>query len=293
MNDQAQSLRRLMSMRASSESDPSSGQTRVITVTSGKGGVGKSNFTLNFALALQARGHKVLIFDADMGLANLDTLMGVSPRYNLYHLLKQNKSIQAIIHECYGGLQFIAGGSGVTELLHLSEQELDIFKREIERLNGVVDFIIFDTGAGLSNETLRFILSADETIIVTTPEPPSITDAYAVMKMVKGLGHEVNFRLVVNRATDLREGTQTADKIRMAAHRFLQTDVPALGYVLDDSNVSKAVKMQKPFTVAYPHSSASRSIANIADRFLSGSTSQPSANAGIKGFLYRMFKRVK
>ncbi|GIP33086.1 MinD/ParA family protein [Paenibacillus sp. J2TS4] len=291
MNDQAQSLRKLMRMKAAEEK-PAFSHTRVITVTSGKGGVGKSNFTLNFALALQARGRKVLIFDADIGLANLDVLMGVTPRYNLYHLVKQNRSIWSIIHEGYGGLKFIAGGSGFTDLLHLSEEELGMFSEQIQRLDGHVDYIIFDTGAGLSNETLQFIVSADETIVVTTAEPPSITDAYAVIKMVKGLGHDVAFRLVVNRVSGPKEGKQTADKFRIAAHRFLEMDIPILGYIPDDNCVPKAVKLQKPFTVAYPHCIASRSIHDLADRFLSGLAPQ-APQAGIRGFLHSMLRWKK
>ena len=130
------------------------------------------------------------------------------------------------------------------------------------QLNGYVDFIIFDTGAGLSKETLKFILAAEETIVVTTPEPTSITDAYAIIKMVNSMGHDVSFKLVINRVTDAKEGKHTADKISLVAKQFLNIQIPTLGFVDDDPAVSKAVKKQIPFTIAFPNSAASRSHSN-------------------------------
>src|SRR5690606_19889819 len=134
------------------------------------------------------------VFDADIGLANIDVLMGVSPKYNLYHLLKREKTLNEIIYNGYQGLQFIAGGSGFNDLIRLTEEEVQYFSKEVEQLNGQVDYILFDTGAGLSKETLTFILAAQETIVVTTPEPTSITDAYAIIKMVTNMNHRVDFK---------------------------------------------------------------------------------------------------
>jgi flagellar biosynthesis protein FlhG len=289
MTDQAQGLRNLVQIK----NEHSTRQTRVITVTSGKGGVGKSNFTLNFALTLQSRGYKVLVFDADIGLANIDVLMGVSSKYSLYHLLKKEKTIWEIIQKGYNDLEFIAGGSGFNDLLRLTDDELNYFADQVNQLNGYVDFIIFDTGAGLSKETLKFILAAEETIVVTTPEPTSITDAYAIIKMVNSMGHKVPFTLVINRVTDLKEGKQTADKISLVAKQFLHIDIPTLGYIDDDSSVSKAVKKQIPFTIAFPNSAATKDINVLVDRFIAGQQQGESLNAGIKGFLSRMIKLLK
>ncbi|MEX2462223.1 MAG: MinD/ParA family protein [Paenibacillaceae bacterium] len=291
MNDQAQSLRNLV--QSHNEIQPRT--TKVITVTSGKGGVGKSNFTLNFALTLQTKGYKVLVFDADIGLANIDVLMGISPKFNLYHLLKREKTIWEIIHKGYHDLEFIAGGSGFSDLLRLSEEELDYFAEQVGQLNGHVDFIIFDTGAGLSKETLKFILAAQETIVVTTPEPTSITDAYAIIKMVNNMDFKVPFRLVINRVTDDKEGKYTADKISLVAKKFLQIDIPTLGYVPDDNLVSKAVKRQIPFSIAFPNSSASRSIKELADHYIMGLnvTEVETQVSGVKGFLSKMIKLLK
>ncbi|GGG12258.1 MinD/ParA family protein [Paenibacillus abyssi] len=290
MTDQAQALRKLVSV---SEQKDDERATRIVTVTSGKGGVGKSNFSLNFALTLQRQGHRVLIFDADIGMANIDVLMGFSAPYNLYHLLKREKNIWEIIQQGPHGLHFIAGGSGFTDLLDLSSSELDYFAEQIGKLHGHYDLILFDTGAGLSKETVRFIVSAQETVVVTTPEPTSITDAYALIKMVTAMNHNVDFKLVVNRAADAREGKQTADKIRLVAKQFLELEIPVLGIVLDDANVTKAVKKQVPFSLAYPGGDAAKGIDEIARRFMDGSSAVTDTESGIKGFIHRMFRLKK
>lgn len=293
MNDQAQTLRDLVRTRP--DLHPGARTTKIITVTSGKGGVGKSNFTLNFALTLQSKGYKVLVFDADIGLANIDVLMGITPKYNLYHLLKKEKTIWDIIHTGYNGLEFIAGGSGFTDLVRLSEEQLDYFADQVSQLQGHCDIILFDTGAGLSKETLKFILAAEETIVVTTPEPTSITDAYAIIKMVNNMEPSVAFKLVINRVTDTKEGKQTADKITLVAKKFLQKDIPTLGYVADDSNITKAVKKQVPFTIAFPNSAATHDLIEMSELFMQGHSFDPSQHqaSGVKGFLSRMLKFVK
>lgn len=291
MSDQAQALRNLIQRRHS----PEERTTRIITVTSGKGGVGKSNFTLNFALTLQAKGYKVLIFDADIGLANIDVLMGTSAKYSLYHLLKKEKTISEIISTGPNGLQFIAGGSGFADLLRLTEEQLETFAQQIERLNGSVDYILLDTGAGLSKETLKFIVAAHETIVVTTPEPTSLTDAYAIIKMVHSMGHNVSFKLVVNRVADFKEGKQTADKICMVAKRFLDLEIPCLGYIRDDANVTKSVKKQVPFSIAFPGSPASKGVEDIASSFLDNRSwdGTPAGSDGMKGFIHKMLGLLK
>ena len=289
MKDQAEGLRNLVQI----QNDKGTKATRIITVTSGKGGVGKSNFTLNFALTLQSKGYKVLVFDADIGLANIDVLMGISSKYNLYHLLKKEKTIWEIIQKGYNDLDFIAGGSGFNDLLRLTDEELDYFAEQVMQLNGYVDFIIFDTGAGLSKETLKFILAAEEAFVVTTPEPTSITDAYAIIKMVNSMGHDVSFKLVINRVTDAKEGKHTADKISLVAKQFLDIQIPTLGFVDDDPAVSKAVKKQIPFTVAFPNSAASRSLQLLVDNYMNGYRVIDTPTSGVKGFLNKMMKLLK
>ncbi|MBW4083263.1 MinD/ParA family protein [Paenibacillus sp. S150] len=291
MMDQAQSLRRLVSSQDPIRAAGTGASARIITVCSGKGGVGKSNFTLNFALALKSMGKRVLLFDADIGMANIDVLMGVSAKYNLYHLLKREALIGDIIQKGPNGLPFIAGGSGMDELFSLSEADLSYFTDEIAGIADTMDFILFDTGAGLSKETMKFIASADDCLVVTTPEPTAITDAYALMKVVNNSYPEVSFKLIVNQAGDEKEATGTSDKIRMAASRFLQLEVSFLGFISSDTHVVQAVKRQIPFSVAFPNSAAAKDVHRLALSYLAADSADTTKVQGIKGFISKWLKR--
>ncbi|WP_068786036.1 MinD/ParA family protein [Paenibacillus phocaensis] len=295
MSDQAQALRQLVSsLGDSAESKARKGSAKILTISSGKGGVGKSNFTLNFALALKSLGRKVLIFDADIGMANIDVLMGVRPRYNLYHLLKGEKNITEIVELGSNALPFIAGGSGLADLFSLSEGDLNYFTSQIEMISEEMDFILFDTGAGLSKETLKFITAADECLVVTTPEPTSITDAYALIKVVHGMEVDIPFRLVINRVSGELEAKQVADKISLVARRFLNMEIPTLGYLSDDSHVMQAVKKQVPFSIAFPGCSAARDIQRLAQAYLNVPQTKPTDTlSGIKGFMHKWLKLAK
>jgi len=288
MNDQAEALRQLVKLRSASEHKVN---TRCISVASGKGGVGKSNFSLNFALALKRLGKKVLIIDADIGMANIDVLMGTAAKYNLYHLIKNEKTIWDIISLGPEGIHYIAGGSGLLELVRLKDQEINNFAVEISKLQGQYDYIIFDTGAGLSKETAEFIIASDETLVVTTPEPTSITDAYALIKMVNSLNPEQTFKLIVNRCTSTDEGKNTAANFIEVSKRFIDIDIPLLGMIVDDQHVSKAVKKQMPLLMLFPESMASKSILSIARNYLN--IPHTVEASGLKGFLHKMFKRSR
>lgn len=299
MNDQAQSLRKLVSIREKAQSldqqnDQGSRLAKFITVSSGKGGVGKSNFTLNFALSLQSLGKKVLIFDADIGMANIDVLMGTSSRYNLLHLLQREKSIHEIVSKGPNGLSYISGGSGMANLISLSESDVQYFTSQIDLLASQMDYIIFDTGAGLSKENIQFITSADECLVVTSPEPTAITDAYALIKIIHGIDQDVNFQLIINRVDDEKEALFTANKIKLVAQKFLDVDIPMLGYISDDSHVVQAVKKQVPFTMAFPNCVASKDIQRLAKRYaIVPSTSELGTLTGIKGFMHKWLQRTK
>lgn len=299
MNDQAQSLRKLVSIRERSRSldqqnDQGSRLAKFITVTSGKGGVGKSNFSLNFALSLQSLGKKVLIFDADIGMANIDVLMGTSSKYNLHHLLQREKSIQEIVAKGPNGLSYISGGSGMASLISLSEHDVQYFTSQIELLASQMDYIIFDTGAGLSKENIQFITSADECLVVTTPEPTAITDAYALIKVIHGIDQDVAFQLVVNRVDDEKEALFTANKIKLAAQKFLDVNIPMLGYISDDYHVVQAVKKQIPLLMAFPNGGASKDIQRLAKRYaVTPSALERDTLTGIKGFMHKWLQRTK
>ncbi|MFG0212225.1 MinD/ParA family protein [Brevibacillus porteri] len=282
MRDQAEQLRERMLQNKKTR------PTRLVTVTSGKGGVGKSNFSLNFGLGLIEKGHKAVLFDLDLGLANLDVLMGITPKKHLFHLLEPDTTVWDIIEHGPGGLEFIAGGSGFTQIMQLDDHKLDRLFSHLDPLQGYADTIIFDTGAGFSKESMRFMLSSDEVILVTTPEPPAITDAYAVIKMLHARNPAVSIRLVINRASSEREGKMTADKLAMVSKRFLNMDIQSLGYVSDDPYVSKAVKLQRPFLLTYPQSQAARSIRNLVERYLDRPVTSDASVSGLKGFLAKL-----
>lgn len=294
MKDQAASLRSMVAMPNGVQGrGHDSRSSKIITVASGKGGVGKSNFTLNFALSLQAMGQKVLVFDADIGMANIDVLMGTSSPYNLYHLLYRQKSIQEIIQLGASGLPYIAGGSGMKELFSLSDRDLEFFAGQVEEIAQEMDYVIFDTGAGLSRENMKFIGAADECLIITTPEPTSITDAYALVKVMHGQENATPFRMIVNRVEDQQEAERVADKIAGVAKRFLQIDIPLLGYISDDVQVVKAVKKQVPYSLAFPNAKASRDIVKLAHHYLAAPAAPGSETlTGIRGFMRKWLKRT-
>jgi len=288
MYDQAEALRKLVKQNTEQHNQK---KTKLLSVTSGKGGVGKSNFSLNFSIALQRLGKSVLVIDADIGMANIDVLMGANSQYNLYHLVKNEKTIWDIINVGPEGLNYIAGGSGLLELVRLSDEEIKRFGDEILKLQGQYDYIIFDTGAGLSKETAQFITASDETIVVTTPEPTSITDAYALIKMVNSIDEGTTFKMVVNRTSDRDEGFRTANNIASATKRFLNVDIPTIGYIVDDVHVSKSVKKQVPLLLLFPDCEAAKSIKGIAQQYLNLPVA--STSNGIKGFLHKFFRRTR
>lgn len=282
MIDQAKALRdKMQQKKVKKDRRP----TRVIAVTSGKGGVGKSNFALNFALSLVAQGKKVLIFDVDLGFANIDVLLGRSPEETIATMLDKDLSIWDIIEEGPNGLQFISGGTGFDEVFRLDEDKMNKFFTELSQLQGHVDYIILDTGAGLSYENLRFILAADDVILVTTPEPTSITDAYSVVKMVQGKDPNVHMKLVVNQCTSDKEGRQTADNFQQVTGKFLNKEIGMLGFIPSDVHVPSAVKKQVPFTIAYPNSQAARAMQKLAFDFLELPVPY---KLGLKGFLLKI-----
>lgn len=283
MYDQAHRLRQMVAAR-----QKETFETRILAITSGKGGVGKSNCTLNLGLGLCKAGKKVIVLDADIGFANIDVLMGLSPAKSLAHLFDCHTKIWEIMEHGPEGLQFIAGGSGFQDLLTLNESQIQYVVSQLQELQGYADYILIDTGAGLNPQTLRFLLSADEVFVITTPEPTSITDAYALIKLVSNRDRNVKIRLLVNRVSTPSEGEQTAEKIRLVAERFLQLRLESLGFVFEDPAISKAVKLQVPFISRFPDSRASRCMQQITARILESRGETNIKKRGMGNFLQRM-----
>lgn len=283
MRDQAVQLREKMKRN---KTQPAPCATRVLAVTSGKGGVGKSNFTLNFALALIARGKSVLIVDADIGFANIDILFGHVPKETITSLLEKGLAIGDVMEEGPLGVKLIAGGQGFSGLLELDGEKMGRFVEALASLQGQVDFVLLDTGAGLSENNMRLLLAADEVLVVTTPEPTSITDAYSVVKMMHAKDPDAAVRLVVNQCTDGKEGQQTAANFAGVAGRFLSKDIQTLGVLPADPHVPRAVKKQEPFLLAHPNAPASKAMQRLAAGYLQ----LPSPfKIGLRGFVMKLF----
>lgn len=291
MVDQAQLLRDYIKKRQKNrENAPEAKRhsTKILSVTSGKGGVGKSNFTVNFALKLAEAGKKILIIDADFGLSNVDVLLGITPKYDLSHVLRKERALSEVICQGPNGIGFISGGSGVYDLLVMGNNDIDYVLEELENIEDEMDYIIFDTGAGINENNIRLIGSSNEVLLITTPEPPAVVDAYAVAKMLHRENSGAKLRLVINRAESKDEATKISDNFINVSRNYLKLDIEALGYVADDSAVVKAVKSQKPFVISYPSSKAAKNMVNISRRYMELPETEGS---GLRSFINRMLGR--
>lgn len=287
MTDQAEQLREIM--RSRNENNSGNSKTRVIAVSSGKGGVGKTNMSINIAIAYAQLGKKVLVMDADLGLANVNVAMGIIPRYNLYHLIRQKKKMKDIIINTDFGIQIVAGASGFSKIANLSDDEREHFIDEIATMDAV-DVIVIDTSAGVSSNVLDFIAAADDAIIVTTPEPTAITDAYGIIKIIATEIDNMNLgiKLIVNRVKSVTEGKKVSERVINIASQFLNLKVDYLGYVYDDPQVSQAILKQKPFMIVDPDSKASICIKHIVSRL---EKVEYKEGGGLKKFLNRLVGR--
>lgn len=266
------------------------GMTRVIAITSGKGGVGKTTFTINLAIALAKQGQRVYIVDVDLGSANVDVLMRLTPKYNITHLLSGEKNLIEITLQGPENIGIIPGGSGLQELTQLSETQFAKFIHSFNQLDGLADIILLDTGAGVSRDVSNFLLAADEIILVTTTEPHAIMDAYSITKVMQNLNSKAKQRLVVNRVEDSNEASVVSNRLINVIKYYLKTDVEYLGYICDDRVVSRSIKEQNPLMISYPTSIPAKNITSIANSLLC----KPTINQeGISGFINKMISIFK
>lgn len=285
MLDQAESLRKLVSDKNNELSKKQTSSMKIITVTSGKGGVGKSNFVVNLAVTLQKKGKKVLIFDADLGMGNDDVLLGLYPKYNIFDIIFTTKKIEDIIIEGPCGISLIPGGSGLNKVQELNEKERQLFLKELDSIEDY-DYLLMDTGAGVSKDILSFISASEELIVITTPEPTSLTDAYSLIKATDHFKLQTKAKIVVNRAFTKEEGQETFNKMLRAVSRFLKIEIDYLGCILDDRKLVQSVRAQKPFVLLYPNCDASENIESIAKKIIGESESQ---SEGVKGLFKKLF----
>jgi flagellar biosynthesis protein FlhG len=257
MEDQAEKLREMMRQKNNTfdrtAKTREGKKTRIITVTSGKGGVGKTNVSVNMALAYARIGKKVVVMDADLGLANVNVMLNMIPKWNLYHVIRKQKTMKEIMVETEYGISIVAGASGFSKIANLTEDERQNFIEELDTLSNA-DIIIIDTSAGVSSNVLDFIAAADDVVIITTPEPTAITDAYGIIKIIATEIDSLNMglKLVVNRVKSVSEAKKVADRMTSIAGQFLNLKVEYLGFIYDDAAVSQAVLRQRPFMVVDP-----------------------------------------
>lgn len=291
--DQAQQLRNVI--KAKNQNNIKA--ARVITITSGKGGVGKSNLAVNLAIQLRKKGQRVIIFDADFGLANIEVMFGVIPQYNLSSLIYQNRSIREIITPGPMDIGFISGGNGILGLNNLTREQILLLVKNISELNELADVIIIDTGAGVSDQVLEFVLASPEVLLVTTPEPSSLTDSYSLLK---ALYRNPNFieggttiHVVANKVQSVEDGQMVYDKLKSVVEQFLNGNINYLGMIPQDGALERAVRQQKIVSVTDPESDASKGFEVLTTNLLEGTHYQVKMRRGIGQMFSHLLNRQK
>ncbi|MBK0008248.1 MULTISPECIES: MinD/ParA family protein [Priestia] len=284
MNDQAAVLRE----KVLKKHQNSLRNCKTIAVLSGKGGVGKSNLSLNLSLALTKKKQRVLLFDMDIGMGNIDILIGQTASYTMVDLLEKKLSIQQIIKKGPQDLAYVAGGTGVSSVFEWSPSDLAHLIQELSSLTNQYDYMIFDVGAGMSESVLKFLKAVDEMIVVTTPEPTSITDAYAAIKLAASYSVSAPVRLIINKTLSDKEGNETYERFNRAVQQFLNISISLLGIVPNDQAVQKAVNRQMPFLLQNPASKASISLIEMVNMLI---PQDNRTTAKTEGMFIRRLKR--
>ena len=290
-SDQAWELRRIV--EAQRKEERGFGNMRTIAILSGKGGVGKSNLALALSCAMADKGKRVVLLDADLGLANIDILSGITSKYNLSHIINGSRSLKEVLVQLEDNVWILPGGSGLKALADLDDLSLTEFITSLEALEEMADVLIIDTGAGIHRAVLSFASAVDTALLVTTPEPTSVRDAYGVVKAIKTSAIAVRPELsfVVNMAASESEAREVSGRLRQAVNRFLEIRLSYSGYVLNDEYVVKAVRHRSTFFRLYPLSGAAECVRRLADVLLGGAadfSEFASPSKGLKAFFLRL-----
>lgn len=287
--DQAQQLRNIVKLSNQRINQIS----RVITVTSGKGGVGKSNSAVNLAIHLKRLGKRVIIFDADFGLANIEVMFGTIPKYDLRDLIFNGKNIKEIITLGPQDIGFVSGGSGISGLANLNRKQIEILVSNLAELDALADYIIIDTGAGISDAVLEFVMVSKEILLVITPEPTSMTDSYSLLKVLNNnqrfQPEESKIKVLSNRANSYHEGMTSYYKLNTVVKKFLNLNISLLGVIPNDDNVQKAIIKQTPVSLLYPNSKAVKAYEDMAKLLVNDITKYQS-KIGIAGMFNELLK---
>lgn len=289
--DQAEGLRNIIKQ----QNQKLVSNARVITVTSGKGGVGKSSTAINLALQFRKLGKRVIILDADFGLANIEVMFGVIPQYNLSDIMYKGKELRDIIVEGPEGVGFISGGSGIAKLNNLDQEKIKRLVYKLSELEQLADVVIIDTGAGIAPSVLEFVASSAEVMLVITPEPTSITDAYALLKalnMFPGYNKEdTRIHVLCNRVNSEAEGLNLYEKLNMVVRKFLNINLTMLGCIPQDYSVAKAVMKQKPVSLMYPNAASTKAFEKVAKSLMDHGEQGHSQKVGIGRFFVNVLNR--
>jgi flagellar biosynthesis protein FlhG len=284
--DQANSLRQLAAAGRIARSP-----LKVYAVTSGKGGVGKTNITANLATVMARAGKRVLVIDADLGLANTEIIMGVKPRYHFGDLITRGLSIEDVMVECPGGAMLLPAGSGVAALTHLTDEQKMRFVEAVDPLEEMFDIVLIDSGAGIGENVIFFVGAAQEAILVISPEPTSLVDAYAAVKVLSQKAGVQTFNVIVNPIVDEMAARGVFQKLTTVTGKFLEAKVRHMGYVPRDENLHRAIMAQRPVCEMFPSSPSARAIAVIAARFMEDKTpSDGAVGGGLKLMWQRLFR---
>lgn len=287
--DQAETLRSLRD-RLSERRTPVSRKhsaARVFSVTSGKGGVGKTAVVANVAVSLARQGKKILIIDADLGLANIDVVFGLTPRYNLNHFFNGENSLAGIIVDGPAGIKILPAGSGVQKFTHLDAQQKMLFIEGLDSLHEDFDVVLIDTEAGISENVTYFNVAAQHIMVVTTPDPTAMTDAYALMKLLSTQYHQKNFHLIVNMVKDADEGLDIYQKLTMVANRFLDISIDYLGAIPFDKRMRETVRRQRAMVELYQSGKTSAAFEALAREM--STFAQPSQPKGTLQFFWNRY----
>ena len=289
--DRAEQLRSIIKANQT----PRATLSRVITVTSGKGGVGKSNTSINLAIQFRKMGQRVIILDADFGLANIEIMFGTVPKYNLCDLIYQGKNIKEIITWGAGEVGFISGGSGIVGMSNLSKEYLNYIIQNLAQLDAIADIIIIDTGAGISDAVLEFLVASGEIILVTTPEPTSITDSYSLLK---ALNRHPRFskdaskiKVLANRVNKSSDGDVLFNKLEVVANRYLKLPLTYLGAVPWDRQLTEAVMQQMPISLSNPNAKSALAYEVIAAKLMG--EEKPEKKRGMAAFFSHIISGKK
>lgn len=279
--DQAEQLRNVIKLRNQNNLQTA----RVITITSGKGGVGKSNVTVNLAVQFRKAGKRVIIFDADFGLANVEVMFGTIPKHNLSDLIYQGKKIREIITPGPMDIGFISGGSGVIGLNNLYMEQIQYLIKSLSELNELADVILIDTGAGISDQVLEFVMASPEVLMVTTPEPSSLTDAYSLLKALyrnpNFVSNGTKIRVISNKVMSNEEGVSVYEKLNSVVEQFLHGSLDYLGMVPQDAALERSVRAQKPVSLNAPNSPSAKAFEVLAGNLLNGTHNEVQVRWGI------------